>query len=464
MLGDAEVIGAAEAVVDAYLVGLLYPPAAPAAAASSQTPHRRRPTSGERKQQLPQPHEAQRASAEGHLSVLRRSAQALYVLACVVDMVYQGLTCTERDVYYRNTLLFPNGQRDVHTSIEHLCRWMDSARPLPAHPAATGADYPVGAGQRGYTREGLHIYASGKSLLMGYISFDVPTAAAFPASAAHAMHLAERTVPQAQGDSKQPATPSMGTVEVNGMRHASGILLDMAVGMRGCHFRGAGGPGSSPAAVILLEKESTLRTLVEANGALGLGAPLSRCVFLCSKGYPCRASRALLRRLHRELPKLPIFVLVDGDPHGMRIALTFMGLFGEDAAARRRRRPLPPRQQAPPAPEKNFLSALLPARWIGVRPSALPHEATGRAPLTPSDRRVLLHLMARVVEAISHLGDDVGGAGRGAEDVSLIRGSLTDLLREAEWMTEKSLKCALQAWPDGPMRLLSASLALGRLV
>ncbi|PWV06822.1 putative meiosis recombination protein SPO11 [Trypanosoma cruzi] len=128
-----------------------------------------------------------------------------------------------------------------------------------------------------------------------------------------------------------------GTVEMNGMRHSSGILVNMAVGMRGCHFRGAEGVGSLPSAVILVEKESTLRTLVVAEGVLGLGAPLNRCSFLCSKGYPCRASRTLLHKLHCELPQLPILVLVDGDPHGMRIALTFLGLFGGVASTRRRK-------------------------------------------------------------------------------------------------------------------------------
>ncbi|ESL09871.1 meiosis recombination protein SPO11 [Trypanosoma rangeli SC58] len=398
-------------------------------------------------------------SAEKPLNALRRSAQVLYVLSCVVDMAHQGLACTERDVYYRNTPLFPNGQRDVHVSIEHLCRWMNSVRPLHVPAASKGVDTPVGVRQRRYTREGLRIYASGKSILVGYISFDIPRGSTFSVFAAHPTQLTEGSVPQTQGDLAQTAVASTGTVVVDGTRQASGIIVDMAVGVRGCHFRGAGGPGSLPAAVVLVEKESTLRTLVEAEGVLGLGAPLSRCVFLCSKGYPCRASRALLRRLHCELPKLPIFVLVDGDPHGMRIALTFLGLFGEDAAARRRRRPLPQHQQGT-CVSANFFSALLPARWIGVRPSALPHQTTGRAPLTSSDRRVLLHLMGRVVEALSFLENDEGDAG----DVSLIRSSLTDLLREAEWMKEKSLKCALQAWPDGLSRLLCASPELGRLL
>ncbi|PWV06821.1 putative meiosis recombination protein SPO11 [Trypanosoma cruzi] len=56
--------------------------------------------------------------------------------------VHQGLTCTERDVYYQNTSLFRNGQRDVHTSIENLCRWMDSTHPLgnADDPRVSGAD------------------------------------------------------------------------------------------------------------------------------------------------------------------------------------------------------------------------------------------------------------------------------------------------------------------------------------
>ncbi|EKF31569.1 meiotic recombination protein spo11, putative [Trypanosoma cruzi marinkellei] len=450
MLGDDEIIRAAEAVVNAYLVGLLHRPDAAITEASSQTHHHHSAPCGMGRQKMPPLCEAKCTSTEKKLNALRRTAQVLYVLSCVMDMLYQGLTCTERDVYYQNTSLFRNGQRDVHTSIERLCRWMDSMHPLG------NTDDPETIGRRCYTREGLRIAASGKSILIGYISFDIPKSSSILPSASQTTQLTEGNVLQTQVFFEKTANHLTGTVEVNGMRHDSGILVNMAVGMRSCHFRGAEGVGSLPSALILVEKESTLRTLVVGKDALDLGAPLSRCFFLCSKGYPCRASRTLLHKLHRELPQLPIFVLVDGDPHGMRIALTFLGLFGGGASTRRRK------QQKRPFSSAEFISTLLPVRWIGVRPSALPHQATGRAPLTLLDRQVLLQMTARVVEALSLLEDEVGDATCSEEEMNLIRGTLNDILREAEWMKEKSLKCALQAWPDGPLHLLMDSLELGR--
>ncbi|KAF8290834.1 meiotic recombination protein spo11 [Trypanosoma cruzi] len=452
MLGDDEIIGAAEAVVHAYLVGLLHRPDAAVTEASSQTHHRHSAPCGMGRQKMPQFCETKCTFAEKKMNALRRTARVLYVLSCVVDMVNQGLTCTERDVYYQNTSLFRNGQRDVHTSIEKLCRWMDSTHPLG------NADDPESIGRRRYTREGLRIAASGKSILIGYISFDIPKRSPVLPSFSQTTQMTVGNVSQTQFCFEKTANHLTGTVEMNGMRHSSGILVNMAVGMRGCHFRGAEGVGSLPSAVILVEKESTLRTLVVAEGVFGLGAPLNRCSFLCSKGYPCQASRMLLHKLHRELPQLPILVLVDGDPHGMRIALTFLGLFGGSASTRRRK------QKKRPFASAEFISTLLPARWIGVRPSALPHQATGRAPLTPLDRQVLLQMMARVVEALSLLEDEVVDATCSGEEINIIRSTLNDILREAEWMKEKSLKCALQAWPDGPLHLLMDSLEPGRPV
>ncbi|VDK34452.1 unnamed protein product [Taenia asiatica] len=42
-----------------------------------------------------------------------------------------------------------------------------------------------------------------------------------------------------------------------------------------------------------------------------------------SKGYPDLATRSFLCKLHQKHPKLPMFALVDADPHGLGIYLTY---------------------------------------------------------------------------------------------------------------------------------------------
>lgn len=457
MLSDNEINCAAEAVVCAYLERLFRntDPACPNVSSQQGDVCQDAAAVYEIVEKAtPIFHKPKKASAEEQINVLRREAQVLYVLSCVIGMVQNGLTCTERDMYYRNTLLFPNGQRDTHSSIERLCRWMDSVHPLTSPAVPRGTDGPGNAVCRYYTREGMHIGASGKSILIGYISFSIPKCSTMSFDAAHVtQHGLEDLLP-----SREPATRVAGSlansVEVDAMRHTFGVLVNMAMGLHGCRFRGAGGAGTLPSALIIVEKESTLRTLVESEGVWGVGAPLARCVFLCSKGYPCRASRLLLQSLHRELPQLPIYALVDGDPHGMRIALTFMGIFGGDPSSRPRRRQGGPQR----CMQVEEFSALLPVRWIGVRPSSLPHDATGLAPLTLSDRRVLTQVMQWVVHTMSFVAGGAVDATRPAEDVEVIRHSLSDMLCEVEWMEKKLLKCALQAWPEGPLHLLSASL------
>lgn len=48
----------------------------------------------------------------------------------------------------------------------------------------------------------------------------------------------------------------------------------------------------------------------------------NRCIILSGKGYPDVATRSFLRLLKDKLG-LPIFALMDGDPHGLDILLTY---------------------------------------------------------------------------------------------------------------------------------------------
>ncbi|ORC85183.1 putative meiotic recombination protein spo11 [Trypanosoma theileri] len=394
---------------------------------------------------------------EKKIELLRRDAQTFYVLSCVVDMVEKGLMCTERDVYYRNAPLFPNGQREVHSSIDRLCRWMNSMYPLYYSAKPHGVNGVKKEEPRPYTREGIRIGASGKSILTGYLSFDVPKRSDMTIYNSHSTQdpaSSEVIEENLQTTSNCTSSHSTHLLEIDVMRHTSGVLIDTMVGLKGCRFRGARGSNIPPSALVLVEKESTLRTLMETNGAFEVDAPLHRCVFVCSKGYPCRASRNFLRNLHRELPHLPIFLLVDGDPHGLRIALTFIGLFGDHGTPQRRNA----RKQQRIEERADYISQLLPARWVGVRPSALPHRTAGRTPLTSSDHQVLSQVMQRISETLEILEVNDGVSTSREKEIDLLRSSFQNMLDEAEWMKKNSLKCSLQAWPNGPVDILGEFL------
>ncbi|VDL41239.1 unnamed protein product [Hymenolepis diminuta] len=47
------------------------------------------------------------------------------------------------------------------------------------------------------------------------------------------------------------------------------------------------------------------------------------CLLITSKGYPDLATRSLLSKLCQKYPRLPMYALVDADPHGIGIYLTY---------------------------------------------------------------------------------------------------------------------------------------------
>ncbi|KAG8348059.1 putative Type IIB DNA topoisomerase [Trypanosoma vivax] len=344
---------------------------------------------------------------------LRRDAQVFCVLSSVFGMIQQKLECTERDIYYRNTSLFPGGQHETRRSTERLCQWMGGAHLSSSVESSTE--------KRCYVREDLHIGASGKSILTGNVSFDVP---------ARSPGLRKPLVVSANTD-------------------AYGILVDTAMGLRGCNFRDAVGSGGQLSAVVIVEKESTLRTLTVARAALDSDASVCRSVFLCSKGYPCRASRMLLRNLHHELPSIPIVALVDGDPHGIRIVLTFMGLLGGNFNHTLRW------DENKCGASDTPITQLIPIHWAGAHPSTLPHKSVGRAPLTPHDEGVLTRTVQRIEEAQLSLRSGEGQySAYEKADVDIILCSFRDMLREGTWMRKNSTKCSLQALATNPIDLI----------
>ena len=168
--------------------------------------------------------------------------------------------------------------------------------------------------------------------------------------------------------------------------------------------------------VLVIEKETVFHALVEAR----LYETLD-CIMLTGKGFPDIPTKAFLKRLHAACPKLPVFALVDCDPHGIDVMATYL-LGPLDAAA---------------AFESRRYN--VPVRWFGVRPTEgllveeegekdEAMEAWGVVRKTHSD------LTAKDRSMLKSLADRFEKAGR------------EDWISELNVMEEKGIKCDLHAF------------------
>jgi meiotic recombination protein SPO11 len=123
-------------------------------------------------------------------------------------------------------------------------------------------------------------------------------------------------------------------------------------------------------AVLVVEKDAVFRTLA-ADARV-----VRDTVLVTGKGYPDAATAELVVRLARDHPDLPVYALVDGDPHGVEILATYA--LGSAARAYDAARLACPS-----------------IRWLGVRAADLPPHARGLLPLTPHDRTKVLQLLRR---------------------------------------------------------------------
>ncbi|KAF3056637.1 Meiotic recombination protein SPO11 [Daldinia childiae] len=73
--------------------------------------------------------------------------------------------------------------------------------------------------------------------------------------------------------------------------------------------------------IIVIEKEATFRGLA-ASGYYGL-SDAGIGVLVTGKGYPDLVTRQFLHLLHSSFPQIPIYALVDFDPSGIAIMLTY---------------------------------------------------------------------------------------------------------------------------------------------
>ncbi|CCW66894.1 unnamed protein product [Phytomonas sp. Hart1] len=355
------------------------------------------------------------------------------------------VTCTERDLYYCNPPLFaPQGQGSVHRCLERLGVWMRIAAscmeksdglPQPHQGAAyqfifttpqTALERIIATDghKQPYSREDLGVVATPKSILVGPLSMML----CYP-----------------QGGAADSAPVQVGC-------HGIHLTAEMALYGRGYSV----GDGSREVALVFVEKESTLRTLLgeiqEPLPSPSDGGGQGGCVrrgrsyrMLCTKGYPCVASRLFVRRLNAEHPQLPLLALVDGDPHGLRILLTM--LEGSPTCRSLTRNSAGSRHRIASSSEADYTTGLLPLQWVGLRPSRMspPHLSNASLmPLSASDGIVLRQLERRIS---GHLAGD-----RSIHPCA--RTTLSHMLEEVQWMWRTRLKGELQACTDGPLSLL----------
>lgn len=70
--------------------------------------------------------------------------------------------------------------------------------------------------------------------------------------------------------------------------------------------------------MLVVEKEASFSKLIGYKGRGGFEF-LDSCILVTGKGYPDVSTRLLLKKLSY----LPIYCLIDGDPHGFQIYLTY---------------------------------------------------------------------------------------------------------------------------------------------
>lgn len=72
--------------------------------------------------------------------------------------------------------------------------------------------------------------------------------------------------------------------------------------------------------VLVVEKDTVFQRLVNDKIFDRIDG---RIVLITAKGYPDGNTRILLKKISTELPLLPIYILVDADPHGVEIMCTY---------------------------------------------------------------------------------------------------------------------------------------------
>ncbi|KPA81241.1 hypothetical protein ABB37_03659 [Leptomonas pyrrhocoris] len=389
------------------------------------------------------------AAVQYKMSQLLIIAQAFFVLAVVRSSgdVHDGSpqvgVCTERDLYYRHPLLF-GSQRATHASIERLCRWLDVGhvwstlkrrhiemnsvllrqvfcKPQHVHSQlhsllrASNTDAVTAVAQLAYTRESLGITAAGKSTLSGALIIELCRPSEY--------------------------------VDVSACG-AAGVSLTypLVTRLMGCHRPPSSPPLASVSALLVIEKESIYHAVLQAAERRRNGWSRSFS-FLCTKGYPCVAAQQWLRRVHAVWPSLELHVLVDGDPHGLCIALTAMGLLGSRArhAIEGAVTEITPLHFAGVCPSRVFDRCITNSTRNSAWVSHATLSASEGISLTRDDRRVLRRVKAAMQGALdARVAVAAASVGSSETDKTNVRRTLEKMMQEADWMERSGIKCELQ--------------------
>ncbi|KAI0968737.1 Spo11/DNA topoisomerase VI subunit A [Xylaria arbuscula] len=183
--------------------------------------------------------------------------------------------------------------------------------------------------------------------------------------------------------------------------------------------------------LLVIEKEATFRGL--AASGFHKTARAGPGVLVTAKGYPDLSTRQFLHKLHTAFPMLPMYGLVDYDPHGVKIILTYKN--GSRSLQHE---------------ENTTLDRLF---WIGPKSNdifgagirASPSEesqqsyTSNRIPLNPVDSMLSLKATDRKL-AVRLLSSAVGRHDQGIESV--------DFIRELQIMLLLNTKAEIQAVDD----------------
>ncbi|EDW61133.2 meiotic recombination protein W68 [Drosophila virilis] len=124
--------------------------------------------------------------------------------------------------------------------------------------------------------------------------------------------------------------------------------------------------------VLIVEKESVFESLLACNACNTIGL---RFILLTGKGYPDCTTRRIVHRLSVEC-NLPAYILVDADPFGIEIMLTYRH-----------------GSQAMSFSSKSLATPML--RWLGLHPSEIDSISKRAVALTKYDNKKILDILSR---------------------------------------------------------------------
>lgn len=303
-------------------------------------------------------------SARGRLAYL---AKDLAVLATAHGCVRDGRTMTQRELYYQQVNLFGKSQAALNRTVMRV-----------AHRYV------------GVKRSDLNIVAAAKGIMSGRLHLSFPAAPAVVAGAgaagagtgvsagvgvdARAKHdvtsfgydgggASGRTVEHAAQPQPQSLPPPPAPIMPVWMTTATSIPANISDAV--LH--------SDATVCLVVEKEAIFQQLLSSPIPI-----LEKAILITGKGYPDVTTRLLCNRISSEL-NIPTFALVDCDPHGIMIMLTY--LHGSEEMA--------------------FEAATLAApamQWLGLLPSDLSVysvDAAKKLPLTVRDKQQLEQLLVK---------------------------------------------------------------------